>query len=119
VTEEKGPCPHCGRREWRMVFEARVADYPDMRMEKRCDYCAPLRMQAYYYGFARTGNELVDRILSAVAQAGKGYHHTEGWNEPIEDWGPFRGGDYVEWIQNAANDAAAAFKALESAQALR
>lgn len=70
-----------------------------------------LRMSAYYYGFARTGDALVDRILSAVAHAGKGYHHTDGWNNDQEDIPPFRGGSYVGWIQNAARDAADARKA--------
>lgn len=37
------------------------------------------RMDAYYYGFDRTGVGSVDAILSAVAIAGKGSHHTESW----------------------------------------
>ena len=37
------------------------------------------RMDAYYYGFDRTGVGPIDAILSAVATAGKGSHHTEGW----------------------------------------
>lgn len=74
----------------------------------------PLRMNAYYYGFRSTGVELVDRVLSAVAHAGKGYHHTEGWTEPVPDYEPFRGGDYVEWIQNAAVDTAQALRSIEA-----
>ena len=35
------------------------------------------RMHAYYYGFDRTGLAAIDLILSAVATAGKGYHHIE------------------------------------------
>ena len=72
-----------------------------------------LRMRAYYFGFQPTGVELVDRILSAVACAGKAYHHTASWTddtEPYEDC--FRGGTCVEWIQNAANDAAAEIESL-------
>lgn len=70
----------------------------------------PLRMHAYYYAFEPTGVPEIDKILSAVASAGKAYHNTEWWNEDGEDgpgeWAPFRGGSCVEWIQNAANDAA-------------
>lgn len=78
-----------------------------------------LRMNAYYYSFTPTGLELVDRILSAVACAGKGYHHTEDWNEE-DDWRdtncpPFRGKSYVDWIQNAADDAANGFRRLAEA----
>lgn len=70
----------------------------------------PLRMSAYYYSFRPTGNEAIDRILSAVACAGKAFHHTESWNEEIGEglyegtagWSP------VDWIQNAADDAAKA-----------
>jgi hypothetical protein len=40
-----------------------------------------LRMDAYYYGFYETGAPAVDRILAAVALAGKMYHHTEGWTD--------------------------------------
>lgn len=66
----------------------------------------PLRMDAYYYGFDPTGVRAVDVILSAVACAGKGYHHTDGWTESHMEFGPFRGNSYVEFIQNAAKDAA-------------
>lgn len=38
-------------------------------------------MSAYYYAFDPTGCEVVDRILSAVACAGKCAHHTESWGE--------------------------------------
>ena len=40
-----------------------------------------LRLNAYYYGFDATGVIEVDRILAAVAIAGKGYHHTEHWSD--------------------------------------
>lgn len=39
------------------------------------------RMDAYYYGFDRTGSGPIDAILSAVAVAGKGSHHTESWGD--------------------------------------
>lgn len=66
-----------------------------------------LRMDAYYYAFDPTGVPEIDRILSAVAVAGKAYHHTEDWNEkPGLAWEGHVGTSYVEYIQNAANDAA-------------
>lgn len=75
-----------------------------------------LRMNAYYYAFGRTGVRSVDLILSALAHAGKGYHHTEDWNDSDPgDWGPFRGPSYVDWIQNAANDAAEQHEAMYQA----
>lgn len=67
-----------------------------------------MRLNAYYYGFEPTGDEMIDRILSAVACAGKAYHNTESWDEdtpPYEDF--FKGSNPIEWIQNAANEAAA------------
>ena len=68
-----------------------------------------LRMLAYYYGFEATGVEAVDRILSAVAVAGKGSHHTESWEE----------NGYIHAIQVAANDAAEAFQVREAAERKR
>lgn len=66
------------------------------------------RMQGYYIGFDRTGVVEIDRILSALAWAGKAYHHTEGWNDDLDwDYGPFPKGTTVnDLIQKAANDAA-------------
>ena len=52
-------------------------------------------MNAYYYSFEPTGLECIDKILEAVARAGKGAHHTEDW----EDFG------YIDKIQEAANEA--------------
>lgn len=63
-----------------------------------------LRMSAYYYGFVPTGVKAVDRILSAVACAGKGFHHTEDWNDELDYYG---GKSYVDLIQQAADEAAA------------
>lgn len=67
-----------------------------------------MRLNAYYYSFVPTGNEAIDRILSAVACAGKAYHHTGEWTDEIEEpYEPFlRGKTCAEWIQNAAIDAA-------------
>ena len=70
-----------------------------------------LRLDAYYYEFDQTGVREIDVILSAVACAGKAAHHTEDWGEWVnnpERYGPFRGPSPVDWIQNAANDAATA-----------
>lgn len=44
------------------------------------------RMDAYYYGFNRTNFGPVDAILSAVAVAGKGSHHTESWADTDSGW---------------------------------
>jgi hypothetical protein len=77
-----------------------------------------LRMNAYYYSFDPTGVREIDVLLSAVACAGKAYHHTDGWTEEsgcYED--AHRGARPVDWIQNAADDAAAAFRALVPAPA--
>lgn len=67
-------------------------------------------MNAYHYGFDETGVEAIDRILWAVACAGDAYQHTQYWNEKTSALDGLRGESPVEWIQNAANDAAAQFK---------
>ena len=69
-----------------------------------------LRMDAYYYGFEETGVPEIDKILSAVACAGKTYHNTEDWNDEAHPYPGHSGDDPVAWIQNAANEAADAFK---------
>jgi hypothetical protein len=86
-----------------------------------------MRLDAYYYGFTRTGHEGIDRILSAVACAGKAFHHTNQWTDEVWDGTPrdkrpapyepfLRGWTPVEWIQNAANDAAALLAAESAAR---
>ena len=60
-----------------------------------------LQMNAYYYSFDRTGVVEIDRVLSAVAVAGKRFHHTEWWNDE-DDGRP----SCQERIQAAANEAA-------------
>ena len=45
------------------------------------------RMNAYYYSFTPTGVALIDSILSAVAVAGKGSHHTNTWGETDDYYG--------------------------------
>ena len=80
------------------------------------------RMDAYYYGFERTGVGFIDAILSAVAIAGKGAHHTESWGDPWEGTEYyFRGrpglpdaDNAVDLIQKAARQAADAVLALLS-----
>jgi hypothetical protein len=74
-----------------------------------------MRMDAYYYQFEKTGVEAIDRILSAVACAGKWAHGTQDWNDKT-DYQPYphlRGSNPVEWIQNAANDAAKSLRPSE------
>jgi hypothetical protein len=66
-----------------------------------------LRMDAYYYGFTPTGVIAIDRILSAVACAGKALHSTEDWtNEVPSDYGFGEGLTPAGWIQKAADEAA-------------
>ena len=65
-----------------------------------------LRMNAYYYSFDKTGVTEIDRILSAVACAGKAFHHTSQWNEEAFPYPGHEGENPVNWIKNAANDAA-------------
>lgn len=63
-------------------------------------------LSAYYFSFETTGNTEIDRILGAVAWAGKAYHHTEDWDN--DDLGL----SCVDNIQNAANLAAATLETL-------
>ena len=65
-----------------------------------------LRMDAYYYGFVFTSAQEIDLILSAVACAGKAYHHTEDWKDETNPWTGHEGRTPVDWIQNAAGKAA-------------
>jgi hypothetical protein len=67
-------------------------------------------MDAYYYGFDKTGIPEIDRILSAVACAGKAFHYTEYWGEVVSEYPGHVGKTPIEWIQNAANDAAKALR---------
>lgn len=58
----------------------------------------------YYISFDATGVEPVDRVLKAVADAGRGSHRTENWAEL---------GLEAE-IQRAAHEAAAVFQARDA-----
>lgn len=69
-----------------------------------------LRMNAYYYSFSKTGCYGVDRILSAVACAGKAFHNTDCWTEECAPYDGHVGETPIDWIQNAANDCSADFK---------
>lgn len=69
----------------------------------------PLRINAYYFSFEPTGIVEIDRILSAVACAGKAFHNTEWWDDEPALGDP-DGRTYVGLIQQAANEAAAAIK---------
>ncbi len=65
-----------------------------------------LYLNAYYYSFEPTGVIEIDRILEAVAMAGKAYHNTDGWrNTSYEE-----GKTYVDLIQDRAKEAAERLK---------
>lgn len=63
----------------------------------------PLRMNAYYYSFNETGSLEIDGILSAVAVAGKAFHHTQNWSDEDSNYGD---GSLIDLIQNKAIAAA-------------
>ena len=67
-----------------------------------------LRMSAYYFGFESSSALEIDRVLSAVCDAGKGFHHTDQWSDE-QDF--LDGKSYVDLIQERANEAAAALLA--------
>ena len=64
------------------------------------------RMDAYYYSFDRTGVGAIDAILSAVAIAGKGCHHTAMWTDDSIAAFYDDGLTHEQRIQHAANVAA-------------
>lgn len=70
------------------------------------------RMNAYYYRFDKTGVECIDKILGAVACAGKAFHHTEEWTEEAFEYDDHTGKTPCDWIQNAANEAASVIRKL-------
>ena len=72
-----------------------------------------LRMDAYYYDFMDTGVPEIDLILSAVACAGKAFHHTEDWMEETNPYPGHSGATPIEWIQNAADKAARELRPVE------
>ena len=64
-----------------------------------------LRMNAYYYGFNKTGVKEIDEILSCIAWAGKAFHHTAEWQDEV-DINPENciGKSPVDWIQIETNE---------------
>ena len=65
------------------------------------------RMDAYYYGFTHTHVPAIDKVLGAVACAGKAFHHTDDWaDECRSQYDDHAGAAPVDWIQNAAQEAA-------------
>jgi hypothetical protein len=68
-----------------------------------------INLNAYYYSFDPTGVPVIDEILSEVAAAGSGSHHTEDWAE----YG------HIERIQTAAAEAAEEFYAVVAAERKR
>lgn len=72
------------------------------------------RMDAYYYSFVPTGVAAVDKVLGAVACAGKAYHHTDDWCVDTPAYDDHTGPTPVDWIQNAAFEVAAEITALRA-----
>ena len=78
------------------------------------------RMCAYYYSFNETGEEEIDILLSAIACAGKAYHHTEEWQDGCQPYEIcHRGETPIERIQNAACDAANRISAEREARSVQ
>lgn len=76
------------------------------------------RMDAYYYEFEPTNNAAIDKILGAVACAGKAYHHTQDWCDETNPCDDHTGVTPIEWIQNAAFEAADEIERLRAREAL-
>ena len=71
------------------------------------------RMDAYYYGFEPTNKDAINKILGAVACAGRAFHYTECWVDEISPYDDHTGETPCDWIQNAANEAAKEVERLE------
>ena len=70
-------------------------------------------MRAYYYEFESTGCDPIDKILSAVACAGKAFHHTNEWYEEVRrPYDDHTGETPIDWIYNAAKEASEEIKKL-------
>ena len=67
-----------------------------------------MNLQSFYFSFEPTGDREIDLILSAVANAGKYFHSTELWptEAPYKSDDDLKGRTPIDWIQNAARDAA-------------
>jgi len=101
-----------------MAFSPRRVDgrkgYPVTTPKTDAPTLQERRMDGYYIGFDYTGFPVVDKILGAVACAGKAYHHTDCWNDETEPYDDHTGSNPNEWIQNAADEAADALDAREA-----
>ena len=67
------------------------------------------RLDSYWFSLVPTGVIEIDRILSAVARAGKFAHSTEHWGGQYGDY-PEGTVVPIDFIQEAANRAAADFE---------
>ncbi len=61
-------------------------------------------LRAYYHEFTPTGRDEVDAVLEAVARAGRAYHSTAEWDEPIK-YGK-DGPNFWDFIQERADASA-------------
>lgn len=87
--------------------EGIVSDYPPMAEE--------LNFSSYYVNLTPTGAYPIDLVLSAVARAGKAYHHTSDWLEPdAYPEAPFEGDTWRDRIDNAGKRAAELVIALQT-----
>lgn len=99
-----------------------MARLTDEEIRKRLKYrMTQGGLRGYYIGFGHTGQEPVDLILAAVADAAKAYHHTEGWNElclaPVEGREEYSHADVIQAAAEiAARDLATARELLEEAR---
>jgi len=111
APEQKRQCiiGQTGDREWHCFAHKRNAEDCAAEVDAHGQLLlsnGELRMDAYYYGFRPTGVVEIDRILAAVARAGKAYHHTENWQNPIKGWDTDDGPSYADLIQFMAIEAA-------------
>ncbi len=99
--------PEDMRNYFRRLARAALAAMPPVDAALR-DVLAPgdpgARMDAYYYGFERTGIGIVDDILSEVARAGKSFHSTDMWSETDDKFFPASHADLIQQAANAAAD---------------
>lgn len=80
--------------------------------DERQEMSDRLSMDAYYYGFYKTGIPMIDKILAAVAAAGTAFHGTDQWTDVARN-SAFDGDTPQKWIQNAANEAAKEIDVME------
>lgn len=81
----------------------------DIVERARAELDPDARMDAYYFGFKRTGIGAIDAVLSELAIAGKAYHHTDEWGE-ARTW--TEGPSHESRIQAAADQAAELVRSL-------